>query len=699
MEFHFMIPLCRRLAICGWLLALSSNIRAADIRAWNGEESPARGKGWSQPEAAKIAPAKDQVKSGSTSLRIDLPGTDWRGVGWNWFGWYPADASTNAASSTFLVFALKASRPDATISVRLVDNAKGMSSQLDLVEAKVLDKLPTDWQVVRVPLKLFGEDFDRRKLWEIHIGTSSPGDLTLWIDDIGFSGEGGSVAIAAPGKPYVARISVDASKPLHTISPLIYGVSATDPKTAKASGVSTIRWGGNRNSRYNWKAKADNAGSDWFFLNGKSGSWFDFVDGNRRANITSYVTVPMLPWIAKGPEGWSFSVAKYGPQKKVEPYVGDRGDGTKPDGTPLGGNDPRDSSIPSTPEFQAEGIRSLPKDAKNPTIYGLDNEPMLWNSTHRDVFPQGLSYDECLNRGVALAKAIKQADASGLVAGPCTWGWTDLMYSAADAGADRYATHGDRKKHGDKPFLPWYLGMMKQESDRAGKRLLDYVDVHYYPQGQVDGQGVYGGSSHTKAMQSLRLRSTKALWDPTYRDESWINEPVMLISRVKAWIATENPGTKLVIGEYSWGGDDDPSGAVAEAEILGIFGQEKVDAAYFWAGLGGVQKYAFQLFRNADGAGHGFGDRSLKCRSDVPEQLSAFASLRDDGAVTIVLVNKDLERPAEVRLELVGGTARKAGGTIFRMPNPPGPIRKEVLAGDAKTIMVPALSAVLVVRP
>jgi hypothetical protein len=249
-----MILLSRPLGICTCLLALTANVLAADTSAWNGEESPARGKGWSQPETAKVGPAKGTSKSGSTSLRIDLPGSGWRGVGWNWFGWYPADASTNAASGSFLVFALKASRPDATVSVRLVDNAKGMSSQLDLVEAKVLDKLPSDWQVVRVPLKLFGDDFDRRKLWEIHIGTSSPGDLTLWIDDIGFAGEGGFPAVGVSGKPYNARVSVDASKPLHTISPLIYGVSATDPKTAKALGISAVRWGGNRTSRYNWKA-------------------------------------------------------------------------------------------------------------------------------------------------------------------------------------------------------------------------------------------------------------------------------------------------------------------------------------------------------------------------------------------------------------------------------------------------------------
>jgi Glycoside hydrolase family 44 len=530
---------------------------------------------------------------------------------------------------------------------------------------------------------------------EIPTGTFTPAGLTLLMD-----GTRLAQAESDAAKPFPVRVTLDARQVLHAINPLIYGASGVEPARAKDLGLSAVRWGGNRSSRYNWKTEADNAGSDWFFLNGKAGRWSDFVSNNRRAGLTSYLTVPMLPWVAKGPEGWSFSVAKYGPQQKVEQYLADRGAGTRPDGTPITGNDPRDSSVPATPEFQATGIRTLPRDPKRPIVYGLDNEPMLWHATHRDVFPKGLSYDECLERGVALATAIKGADPSGLVAGPCTWGWTDLMYSAADAGGDNYATHADRKAHGDKPFLAWYLGAMKSASARAGKRLLDYVDVHFYPQGQVDGHAVNEGKSpHSRAMRSLRLRSTRGLWGPSYRDESWIREPVALIPRVRAWVAQENPGTKLVIGEYSWGGDDDASGAIAQAEILGIFGRENVDAAFYWAGLEGVQRFAFQLYRNPDSQGHGFGDRALPCKSNTADRLAAYAALRDDGALTLVLVNKDLDRPAEVQLDVVDHKVRKPGGMIYRLPNPPGPIRKETLSGDVKRIMVPPLSAALIVRP
>jgi hypothetical protein len=492
-----------------------------------------------------------------------------------------------------------------------------------------------------------------------------------------------------------------AARPSHEISPYIYGASAVPAEKAVEYGLTTVRWGGNRSSRYNWKARADNAGSDWFFLNGKAGSWADFVTSNRKAGLASYLTVPLLPWVAKGPEGWSFSVAKYGLQQKAESYVADRGNGLKPDGSPIRGNDPRDASTPATPAFQAEGIRALRLPADGPPrLYALDNEPMLWNHTHRDVHPEPPSYDEVFARGRDYALAIKGADPQGLVAGPCTWGWTDLTYSALDEGKDRYASHADNKAHGGVPFLDWYLARMKAESDRLGKRLLDVVDIHYYPQGQADGQGVYGGKARSDAMRALRLRSTRCLWDPSYKDESWIREPVMLIPRVRAWVEQNNPGTKLAIGEYSWGGDDDPSGAVAQAEVLGIFARDRVDYAYFWAGLDGVQRFAFALYRNPDGHHKGFGEKYLPATSDAPDRVAAFAALRDDGATTVVLISKDLHAPAEVALGFEGRPS-PASGELFRLPNPPGPIRREAWLGKEgrAVVVLPPLSAAMLVVP
>jgi hypothetical protein len=43
-----------------------------------------------------------------------------------------------------------------------------------------------------------------------------------------------------------------------------------------------------------------------------------------------------------------------------------------------------------------------------------------------------------------------------------------------------------------------------------------------------------------------------------------------------------DPGTKISISEYNYGGPNDIFGAIAEADALGIFGQQGVFSANEW---------------------------------------------------------------------------------------------------------------------
>ena len=124
----------------------------------------------------------------------------------------------------------------------------------------------------------------------------------------------------------------------------------------------------------------------------------------------------MIGWVAKDASSYGFSVAKYGPQKATEPGHPDVGNGVKPDGSFVTGNDPRDTSVEAPPEFIAEAVRLVVKHAGkadgsdgSPGVkyWALDNEPMLWHATHRDVHPEPLGYDELWDRTVKYAKAIK----------------------------------------------------------------------------------------------------------------------------------------------------------------------------------------------------------------------------------------------------------------------------------------------------
>ena len=83
-------------------------------------------------------------------------------------------------------------------------------------------------------------------------------------------------------------------------------------------------------------------------------------------------------------------------------------------------------------------------------------------------------------------------------------------------------------------------------------------------------------------MQLRRNRSTRSLWDPNYVDETWINDRVQLIPRLKNWVDTYYPGTTIGITEYNWGAENHINGATAQADIFGIFGREGLDMAARW---------------------------------------------------------------------------------------------------------------------
>lgn len=479
-------------------------------------------------------------------------------------------------------------------------------------------------------------------------------------------------------------LSVDASAARRPISPDIYGINDYGNTGLNSElRVGVTRWGGDSTSRYNWLNDSNNAGSDWYFTSFPSGikrpdllpfgSMFDqFVDSNLRNGSRAMGTIPVLDWLpSRRVEMCSFSVAKYGPQQQVNPYNKDCGNGLKPDGKTQIVNNPADVGTRVDETFAADWVRHVVSRYGTAadggvSLWSLDNEPEWWMGVHIDIHPKPATYDEMLERGVRYAKVVKSVDPTALVTGPVPSGWMSYFYSAADfiAGWNshspwRYDTNPvDRKAHGNVPFLDWYLQQMRQYEEQNGVRLLDYLDVHGYitPTGIAFGKP--GGGS-----DALRLTSTRALWDPNYlfKDDT-ITAPPRLVPRLREWVANNYPGTKTAITEYNWGAFDDITGAIAQADVLGIFGREGLDLATLWGPPTAAQPaaFAFRMYLNYDGLGGQFGSTSVQAATGDPDLLSIFASERSDRALTVLVLNKstnDLSTSVSLASFTAGGTA------------------------------------------
>ncbi len=507
------------------------------------------------------------------------------------------------------------------------------------------------WTPITIPLTSLGNPSSISGLaWQDSTGGAQP---VFYLDDIALIAEPITVTLA---------LSVDAQSGVHPISPYIYGLNFADEALANELRLPVDRWGGNSTTRYNYLNDVANTANDWYFENIPQddplppslpdGSASDqFIEKDRRTGTQTLLTIPMIGWTAKSHSGGhpydcGFNTAHYPSQQAYDPYQATCGNGLYTNGTPITGNNPADTSLAINHTFVQNWINYLKGkygSASNGGVlfYDLDNEPMLWNSTHRDVHPNPTSYDEMLTRTIDYAAAIKATDPNAQTLGPAEWGWTGYFYSALDAaaGGDWWNHPQDRLAHGDIPFTDWYLQQMKAYEQAHGQRLLDYLDLHFYP--QADGVSLSpAGDANT---QALRLRSTRSLWDPTYVDESWIGEAIDMLPRMKQWVTDNYPGTKIAISEYNWGALDDLNGALAQADVLGIFGREGLDLAALWSPPNPTDPgaYAFRMYRNYDGQHRMFGELSVSAASTDQDQLSIYAARRGfDNALTLMIINK-----------------------------------------------------------
>ncbi|MEV4760830.1 glycoside hydrolase family 44 protein [Micromonospora sp. NPDC049559] len=495
----------------------------------------------------------------------------------------------------------------------------------------------------------------------------------------------GGVALA-PGSARSAPaavgpvLEVDLSADRHPISPYVYGMNFADEALAAELALPVRRWGGNATTRYHYRYDTTNRASDWFFENIAEandapeqlpdGSSTDrFVEQDQRTGADTILTVPLIGWAPKARDGsCGFSVAKYGPQQRTDEWRPDCGNGVRPDGSVITGNDPHDTSVEVGPEYVRAWVDHLTgrygtAAEGGVAFYNLDNEPDIWHSTHRDVHPTGASAVELRDQAYAIGAAVKAADPSAATLGPVGWGWTSWDYSGLDqevcGRTGCWADPPDRAARDGLPFTTWYLQQMKRYEDQHRQRVLDYFDMHFYPQ----ASGVAFGNGNDPATNALRLRSTRALWDPSYLDESWINTQVRLIPRMRELVAANYPGTKTAITEYNWGALDHINGALTQADILGIFGREGLDLATLWAppSAGQPGAYAFRMYRNYDGAGGRFGETAVRATSADQEKLSVYAAERGaDGALTVMVVNKSgTELSSTVNLRKHYGTSAK----------------------------------------
>jgi hypothetical protein len=438
------------------------------------------------------------------------------------------------------------------------------------------------------------------------------------------------------------------------VSPYIYGINNYPENNYFLNYEKTqfgmMRWGGDGYSAWNWTNNDENNGNDNGFTNtnqfmpfaygnvptdpaykgsphdtNQAGAVVDGTDSVPAAQargMATLVTVSLQDYVAAND---SEKTVTYAPSADFVTNKSTMASG--------GGTVYQDSFA----SFMASHYSAAP------LFFSLDNEPNYWKSTHPETFgTNDLSFDELVNRGGDFALAVKNAAPSSKIFGPVVSGpdgftalddYGNLIDDNpyADAGA---GTHTEA--------IDYYLAGMSAKSTAAGKRLLDVLDLHYYNDSTKNGD---------KAAADC-MQGPRDFWDPSYATPDTTYDyidgykPRVMIPRMMSKIEKNYPGTLLAFTEYNDGCEDSIAGGVAEADILGIFGQYGVFGATAWPLkdtspgknwlLGGYDAY-----RNYDGAGKTVGSLAVNTKTSDAVSTSVYAFAHSDQpGIELVLINK-----------------------------------------------------------
>ena len=455
------------------------------------------------------------------------------------------------------------------------------------------------------------------------------------------------LALHVSAQPIDVTFSINTSQDTTRISPYIYGANALSVDRAVRS--TARRLGGNRMTGYNWENNASNAGSDYYHSSDDYMTWIfgipssqanipgitltTFHDTSLAQGCYTLLTLPAAGYVSRDKNG-TVTTAQTAPSFRWRQVRDVKG-------APFVLNpDTSDGFVYVDEEvnflMHRYGSASTPTGVKG---YDIDNEPALWPSTHPRIHPDTTLCSELIAKVAAGAKAVKSVDPSAEVFGGVFYGFGEYYQFQWSPDWNRYHTYEN--------YAAALLSNVRDSSVAAGHRLLDVLDMHWYPDLNVPI-----GNENTDSLTVFnRMQVPRTLWDSTYIENGWIGQyfhqqSSAIINRTQRIIGQQYPGTKLSVSEFYYGGATHISGAIAMADVLGIFASGKVYFASLWGDIAGYIASAYRMYTNYDGNGGTFGDINVRAAtSDVPNSsVHAAAHSENPSTLHIIALNRSFSR-------------------------------------------------------
>lgn len=453
------------------------------------------------------------------------------------------------------------------------------------------------------------------------------------------------------------EIYIDVNKDRKNISKYIYGLN--DIYNMSDVTVNSTKQSGAELSSYNWETNYSNLAADGAYENSIS-----LVSGYSRSELSTpalytdklvkdaakygihskYVTLQMMGRVANdsygavslddSPQRFASVLFNKNSDLFIQPDIHD-------DTVYM---DEYVSYLVNTYGYAAEG---------GINGYFLDSEPEKWDDNYAVLNLEPITAEKLVSDSERLASTVKKIDSTALVYGPSIGGLEAYVNLENPLDWEQYSSEYSW-------FIDYYLDKMREASELSGMRLLDVLDLHFISEAKSAVLEPIIGSDSVFANEG-RIQAVRALWDSNYTDNS--NSAILykqhtpIIPMVQASIRMYYPDTKLSFSEYNFGGGNHISGGIAEADVLGVFGEQEVYMACLKPDLAeyDYQKSGINIYTNYDGEGSSYGNVAVYADNQGDTMSSVYASVTDgdNSSLKAVFINKNegTEKDADVTVK------------------------------------------------
>jgi hypothetical protein len=449
-------------------------------------------------------------------------------------------------------------------------------------------------------------------------------------------------------------VTVDLSKEVHAVSKNLYGRNNSlsgNPGSnfipewtrLKDAGVKFFREnGGNNATKYNWRRRFSSH-PDWYnnvYVNnwdyaaqslqqnipGAQGMWAFQLLGNaaktNAANFNDWGYNNSQWW-----EGVNQNLAGDG-----EPKVSGGNKAQKEGNIDLY---LENWTADSTTLILDHWFTDLSLNKNNLQYWNMDNEPEIWNGTHDDVMPTQISAEQFMQRYFAVAKKARAKFPEIKLVGPVTaneWQWYNWSGGISEGGKSY-------------PWLEYFIKRIAEEEAATGIRLLDVLDLHFYP----------GSKKTAEVVQLHRIYFDKTFVFPEANgvknvNGSWDDSQTKeyIFERCKVWLEKyigANHGVRFGVTETDIAAIDANTSAIWYASTLGEFMKHPEMEIFspwswrigMWEVLHLYSRYNKNLF--------------VQTTSAEEEFVSAYPTINEAGdSLTVVLINRSVNTTKSTRV-------------------------------------------------